>query len=369
MLRALARVDVAAIERNCARLAARPAPARAVRGRQGRRLRPRGGRRRARRARGRRGLARRRHRRRGGASCAPRGIDGPVLVMGALGAEELAGRAGRRADVVAWREDFVAALPRRCRASSRQARHRHGPARHARPGEALAVAAPVAAAPGLRLGRRDDPLRDRRRRSRRSWPSSSRAFAPWAERCARSSPASSCTPPTPPPPCACPTPRFDMVRCGIAVYGMDPFQRDPAAHGLEPALTLVSYVAEVKPIAPGQSAGYGRRFVAPGADLDRHAADRLRGRHAARADEQRRRARRRPPPAARRHRVDGQRHDRPRPGRRRGGPPRRAAVAASAPRAASGSSSRSSPSASARSTTRSPRESSARVPRHYVRSS
>jgi alanine racemase len=55
---------------------------------------------------------------------------------------------------------------------------------------------------------------------------------------------------------------FDLVRCGIAVYGMDPFHRDPAAHGLEPALTLATYVAEVKPIAPGQSIGYGRRFVA-----------------------------------------------------------------------------------------------------------
>ena len=59
-----------------------------------------------------------------------------------------------------------------------------------------------------------------------------------------------------------PAARFDLVRCGIAVYGMDPFHEDPAAHGLEPALSLVSYVAEVKPRAPGQSAGYGRRFVA-----------------------------------------------------------------------------------------------------------
>src|SRR5207342_2661346 len=36
----------------------------------------------------------------------------------------------------------------------------------------------------------------------------------------------------------------------------------PAAHGLEPALSLVSYVAEAKTAAPGQSVGYGRRFVA-----------------------------------------------------------------------------------------------------------
>ena len=53
-----------------------------------------------------------------------------------------------------------------------------------------------------------------------------------------------------------------MVRCGIAIYGMDPFHRDPADHGLEPALELVSYVAEVKRARPGESAGYGRRFVA-----------------------------------------------------------------------------------------------------------
>lgn len=56
--------------------------------------------------------------------------------------------------------------------------------------------------------------------------------------------------------------QFGMVRCGIAVYGMDPFGRDPAQRGLEPALELVSYVAEVKPCAAGESAGYGRRFVA-----------------------------------------------------------------------------------------------------------
>jgi alanine racemase len=55
---------------------------------------------------------------------------------------------------------------------------------------------------------------------------------------------------------------FDMVRCGIAVYGMDPFGEDPLASRLEPALELCSYVAAVKSCAPGQSAGYGRSFIA-----------------------------------------------------------------------------------------------------------
>src|SRR5215216_5114945 len=55
---------------------------------------------------------------------------------------------------------------------------------------------------------------------------------------------------------------LDMVRCGIAVYGMDPFGADPFRHGLRPALELRSYVAEVKRLEPGESVGYGRRFVA-----------------------------------------------------------------------------------------------------------
>jgi alanine racemase len=59
-----------------------------------------------------------------------------------------------------------------------------------------------------------------------------------------------------------PEAHFDLVRCGIAIYGLDPFGQDPDAVGLRPALELRSYVAEVKPTAPGESAGYGRRFVA-----------------------------------------------------------------------------------------------------------
>ncbi len=58
--------------------------------------------------------------------------------------------------------------------------------------------------------------------------------------------------------------QFDMVRCGIAIYGMDPFGRDPAARALEPALELSSYGAEAKLCRAGESAGYGRQFVADG---------------------------------------------------------------------------------------------------------
>jgi alanine racemase len=56
---------------------------------------------------------------------------------------------------------------------------------------------------------------------------------------------------------------FDMARCGIAIYGLDPFQTDPFARGLEPALELRSYVADIKRFPAGASAGYGQRWRAP----------------------------------------------------------------------------------------------------------
>ena len=59
-----------------------------------------------------------------------------------------------------------------------------------------------------------------------------------------------------------PASHFDMVRCGVAIYGLDPFQADPAVHGLEPALSLHSWVASLRRIEPGQSVGYGRRWRA-----------------------------------------------------------------------------------------------------------
>jgi alanine racemase len=59
-----------------------------------------------------------------------------------------------------------------------------------------------------------------------------------------------------------PSSRFDAARCGVALYGLSPFGEDPAADGLEPALTWRSYLAQVKRLKAGESTGYGRRFVA-----------------------------------------------------------------------------------------------------------
>ena len=59
-----------------------------------------------------------------------------------------------------------------------------------------------------------------------------------------------------------PASHFDMVRCGIAIYGMDPFHEDPATHDLEPVLSLRSWVSAVRRFESGDSAGYGRRWTA-----------------------------------------------------------------------------------------------------------
>ena len=56
--------------------------------------------------------------------------------------------------------------------------------------------------------------------------------------------------------------RFDAVRCGVALYGLSPFGRDPGEDGLEPVLSWRSYVAQARTLGPGESTGYGRRFVA-----------------------------------------------------------------------------------------------------------
>jgi alanine racemase len=56
--------------------------------------------------------------------------------------------------------------------------------------------------------------------------------------------------------------RFDAARCGIALYGISPVNTDPAEDGLRPALSWRSHLAQVRLLQPGESTGYGRRFVA-----------------------------------------------------------------------------------------------------------
>jgi alanine racemase len=59
-----------------------------------------------------------------------------------------------------------------------------------------------------------------------------------------------------------PDSHLDAVRCGIALYGISPFGTEVAEDGLEPALRWESQLAQVRLLRPGESTGYGRRWIA-----------------------------------------------------------------------------------------------------------
>ena len=192
------------------------------------------------------------------------GLDEPILVMGALTDDELDVALRARADVVAWREEFVAAVarvgvPARIHVKFDSGMGRLGTRDRA---EVRRVAAAVAAAPGLELAGAMTHFATADDVADPFFSEQLARFTPLAAELTAAYPGlvvhaanSAATLRDP----AC---HFDMVRCGIAVYGMDPYGDDPAAHALEPALELRSYVAAVKPIAAGESVGYGRRFIA-----------------------------------------------------------------------------------------------------------
>ena len=55
---------------------------------------------------------------------------------------------------------------------------------------------------------------------------------------------------------------FDMVRPGIAVYGLSPVP-ELGTFGLVPAMTLTAHVALVKRVAAGEGVSYGHEWIAP----------------------------------------------------------------------------------------------------------
>src|SRR5215210_2993190 len=267
MLRALARVNLAAIERNCARLAsaAEPAALCAVVKANGY---------------GHGAIPAARAARAGGATwlavataseaaeLREGGLEGPLLVLGALADEELDVALRAYADVACWREAAAAAIAERASALGVT------PGVHVKldtgmgrlgtrdAGEATRTANAVAIDPRLRLAGafthfatadEDDPSFLREQLAR---------FTAWAEAVRGAHPGVLVHAANSAATLAEPAARLDMVRCGVGIYGLDPFQRDPGEQGLEPALELRSYLAEVKPCAAGESAGYGRRFVA-----------------------------------------------------------------------------------------------------------
>jgi alanine racemase len=192
----------------------------------------------------------------------------PLLTMGALTAEELDTALAAGADVAVWRPDFLDLVAARARAQGRPARvhvkHDSGMGRLGSrdPVEVMHMLRACAESPNLEpagvwthLATADeldsgffaeqlDRFEAVATSARSEFPGitvhAANSAAVFRDR--RS--------------------HFDMARCGVAVYGLDPFQGDPGERGLRPVLSLRSYVADVKPFEPGDSAGYGQTWRA-----------------------------------------------------------------------------------------------------------
>ena len=193
----------------------------------------------------------------------------PLLTMGALTAEEIDIVLSAGSELAVWREGFRALLAERARAQGRPAqvhvKYDSGMGRLGNndPEEVLALAEAVDADPDLELAgvwshlaTADEPDSDffdeQLRRFDRVAAAVKSQFPAAIAHVANSAALF-----------RDPRSHHDMARCGVAIYGLDPFQGDPAERGLTPALSLRSHVAEVKRFEPGESAGYGRTWKAP----------------------------------------------------------------------------------------------------------
>ncbi len=193
----------------------------------------------------------------------------PLLTMGALTAEDVDIVLSAGSEVAVWREGFRRLLADRARAQGRPARvhvkYDSGMGRLGNPDpqEVLALARACDADPSLELAgvwthfatadELDSAFFEEQLERFEAVAAPVKAEFPGAIAHAANSAAVFREPRS----------HFDMVRCGVAVYGLDPFQADPAERGLVPALSLRSYVADVKRFAAGASAGYGQRWRAP----------------------------------------------------------------------------------------------------------
>jgi alanine racemase len=193
----------------------------------------------------------------------------PLLTMGALTSDELDDALAAGSEVAVWRDGFRQMVSDRGRAQGRPVRvhvkHDSGMGRlgNPDPGEVLALARACAEDPRLELAgvwthfaTADEPDSD-------FFDQQVDRFAAVAAAVKGEFPGVIAHAANSAAVFRDPRSHFDMARCGVAVYGLDPFQGDPGELGLAPALSLRSYVADVKRFAAGDSAGYGRTWRAP----------------------------------------------------------------------------------------------------------
>jgi alanine racemase len=194
------------------------------------------------------------------------GIEARILVMGALTLRDAGTAVDADADIVSWDEQFVAAVaalaggrPVRMHVKLDTGMGRLGTRDS---GQAREVVEAIDGAAGLELAGVMTHFATADGTGDAFLGEQLHAFAPFAEEVKRSHPDAVIHAANSAATLREAATHFDLVRCGVAIYGLDPFQRDPAEQALEPALELRSYVAAVKPAEPGQSTGYGRTWTA-----------------------------------------------------------------------------------------------------------
>jgi alanine racemase len=191
-----------------------------------------------------------------------------LLVMGALSPDEVDLALGADADVVAWREGFAKLAAAKAKQAEGQARlHVKLDTGMGRLGtrdvdEARAVAELVTGEESLDLvgvmthfATADEPDSE-------LFVEQLALFRPFVDQVKKARPACIAHAANSAAVFRDDGAHFDMARCGIAIYGLDPFHEDPSARLLAPALTLESYVADIKPVRAGQGAGYGQTWTA-----------------------------------------------------------------------------------------------------------
>ena len=192
----------------------------------------------------------------------------PLLTMGVLTAEEVDAVISAGSELALWREDFRRLVAARARAHGHRARvhvkHDSGMGRLGNPDprEVLELVRACAEDPDLELAglwthfatadELDSAYFDEQLDRFEELATVVKAEHPEVTVHAANSAAVLRDPRS----------HFDMARCGVAIYGLDPFQRDPAEQDLRPALSLRSHVGDVKRFPAGASAGYGRRWIA-----------------------------------------------------------------------------------------------------------
>jgi alanine racemase len=195
-------------------------------------------------------------------------VQARVLVLGPLRALEVEEAVLLDVEVVAWQEDLVAHVAELAQDMGKTARvHVKLDTGMGRFGvrdveRATRVVAAAAASPDVELAGVMTHFATADERGDAFFSEQLQRFASWAQAVKQEHPEVIVHAANSAAVLRDPAAHFDMVRCGIAIYGMDPFGEDPFACGLEPALELSSYVAAVKLCRTGESSGYGRRFTA-----------------------------------------------------------------------------------------------------------